>query len=424
MPMYMSEQSENVEVALSDRTFAIFMMLLSFVSLYFNYSSNHFISAYGILKWGGGIIMIVSEVILIVLSWRSFRYYSDDLGRAVKVFLILILLYNSAHIVYASFFDEDVAFMSLFGNNVFQPAFMLPLFFAVGMDINRIPVLFRAVLYYTMLMIPIFFLTQRVNVFVGMGLLFLLAFLNYFPKGWRIILFVLSIAYIVYCYYDDARVPIIRVLMGLAIFVFSLTPMYKSKMIRIVLFVGIIAIPLYFLALFVTTGYSVFENSDTSRRVSQMGVEHTGDTRTFLYEEVIEDLNESDSWIFGKGINGTYYSSSFDLKNASEHAYNRMLAEAGFLDFMLKGGLVQTILYELILILAIFNCFFKANSKAMVLIGSVLLAHYVLLFVEDIPMYDIYNAVMWLFVGMAFSPGLLDSDDSFFEERFQHVFHR
>ena len=414
-------QIDIVETYAFDKLMKAYLVMLSAVSLYNLYATTMF-GQYRIPKVLMGLVMIVSEIILIILALKSYRVYGREHGGFLKLIIWIVLLYNMTHIAYAATWDDKVVYLSLFGNPIYQPAFMLPFVLIVGMNITGIRHLYKAILYYTLIAIPMFFFTGQMSVFLGMGLLFLLAFLRYFPRGWRIFLLLFVVAYIIYSYYDDARIPIIRVLMGLAIFVFSLTSLHKSILIKTFVLVVAIAMPIYYLALFVKTGYSVFEESTTTERVSRMGVDDTGDTRTFLYEEVFDDLTESKAWLLGKGINGTYYSSYFDQKRVNADAADRILVEVGFLDYLLKGGLVQTILYMLLLLLAIFNCYYRSSSKSMVLIGAILLAHYVLLFVEDVPRYDLYNFAMWFCIGMSFSPTLLEQDDDFFLEQIDLIF--
>lgn len=406
-----------------DKTFEAFLWLLSIVSLYNLYATTSLFQQLRLLKGIMGLVMIAAEVLLVVMAIRTYREQSTSISHFLSLLLFITLLYNMAHIVYGMIWDADTVYLSFFGNPIYQPAFMLPFVVGLGLDGDRLFPMIKCILYYTLLIIPIFVVSQYMNVFVGMGLIFLLAFIRYMPRGWRWFLMTFAVIYVVYSYYDDARAPILRVLMGGAIMFFSLTPLYKSNVVKITLFVIAISVPLYFLALFVRTGYSVFEESATSSRVSELGAADTGDTRTFLYEEVFDDLTDNNAWVLGKGINGKYYSWYFDRKivNSNEDA-NRVLVEVGILDSLLKGGLVQTILYLLLLSIAIFNCFFQSNSRVMVLVGLILLTHYIFLFIEDVPRFDLFNVCMWFCIGMSFSYDILDRNEQYFIERFLQMF--
>ena len=136
---------------------------------------------------------------------------------------------------------------------------------------------------------------------------------------------------------------------------------------------------------------------------------------------MFDDLTNNDAWVLGKSITGTYYSAHFDYKYSNENAY-RFGAEVGTLIILLKGGLVQFVMYMLILLFAIYRCMLYSKSKYVVLIGLVLLSHYVLLFIEEIPRYDLYNIAMWVFMGISFVAPNDEYDDDWFEERFDLVF--
>jgi len=405
-----------------DKVFKIFLWLLSIVSLYNIYATTAFFQQFRMLKMVMGVVMIMAEVLLVVMAIRTYSDYKTIISKGILALIMVVILYNLAHIIYATIWDESTVFLSFFGNPIYQPAFMLPVAALLGVDDDGFGPLLKCVSYYTLLIIPIYAVSRYMNVFVGMGLLFLLAFLRYMPRKWRLFLLVFAVAYIAFSYYDDARAPILRVLMGLAVMLVSYTSLYKSKFLKVIIYVAIVCVPLYFLSLFVRTGYSVFEQSSTSERVSRMGVAETGDTRTFLYEEVFEDLSDNDAWIFGKGINGTYYSSYFENTKNSNEVSDRVLAEVGMLDFLLKGGIAQTVMYLLLLLIAVFKCFFFSNSRAMVLVGLILLIHYVFLFIEDVPRFDLFNVCIWFFIGMTFSPEVLEKDDQYFEDKFSLLF--
>ena len=82
------------------------------------------------------------------------------------------------------------------------------------------------------------------------------------------------------------------------------------------------------------------------------------------------------------------------------------------------------VLYSILLVLAVYNCFFRARSKFMLIVGLILLTHFVLLFVEECVKFDLYNIVIWLMIGMTFSPSCLEREDDYFEEQFSVLFER
>ena len=190
-----------------------------------------------------------------------------------------------------------------------------------------------------------------------------------------------------------------------------------------VFLLGIIT-PLLMVRAFVTNGFSIFEYAESNKLfMMDSEKEGEGDTRTFLYQEVFDDLTDNDAWIFGKGINGKYYSDYFASKHTEGGDHEeRIQSEVGFLNILLKGGQIQTLLYIILLALAVYNSFFRSNSKFMLILGLILLTHFVLLFMEEYIKYDLYNILIWMLIGMALSPSCLEKDDDYFEEQLNTVF--
>ncbi len=366
-----------------------------------------------------GVLMMGSEVLLISLAIRAYKEYYVALHPIVRILILLTIGYNVAHIVYAAIWERDVAYLSLFGNPQYQPLCMLPIALLIGLKPERFFLLYKCVWYYVLLLIPMSILIGYVETLAGTGLLFLLAFAAYLPRKHRIFLLCYAVLFILYCYKVDARATAIRTVMGGAILLYSITPFYNSKIIKVAIILATVALPLYFLRVYITTGNSVFEKALTTSYLENVEEEHVTDTRTFLYEEVIEDMNDNDAWIYGKGINGTYYSSFFDKKDGLA---DRFGPEVGLLYFLLKGGIIQVVLYLSLLLWAIYRCMVISNERYKIIIGLVLISHYVLLFIEEVPHYDLYNIAMWIYIGLAFAFTREEQDDEWCEEQFNLLF--
>lgn len=156
--------------------------------------------------------------------------------------------------------------------------------------------------------------------------------------------------------------------------------------------------------LYVTTGFSVF-NNELSARSSSLG-DNADDTRTFIYEEVLDDLTDTKTILLGKGINGRYYSVYFS-HNLGDNE-NRVNPEVGLLSYLLKGGIVYTVIIFLLLFLSVIRTLSTKNNIVAQIFGLLLVQHIFLLFIENIPQYTMYNLVIWCIIGFAFSPELCE----------------
>lgn len=193
----------------------------------------------------------------------------------------------------------------------------------------------------------------------------------------------------------------------------------RTMMIReISLFIGLFAVYLYgryhfkwilpiaFLTLLfpiallyqgITTGESPLETYLSSSLDSDLKT----DTRTFLYKELYTDLEGNNQLLVGKGANGSYYSDYFS--NAVEESAFRNNIEVGVLGMLLKGGYIAVFLNLCLLVIAIFMAFFRSNNTFVTAVGFILIAHTILLFIENYYSYSGYNYAIWFFIGVCLS---------------------
>jgi O-antigen ligase len=134
------------------------------------------------------------------------------------------------------------------------------------------------------------------------------------------------------------------------------------------------------------------------------------DTRTFLYVEVLSDLNSENSLVFGKGANGTYYSPYFN--STKQDNDNRLTVEVGALAVLLKTGLVGLLTYIALLIIAIYQAFFKSRNNFVTGFGFFLLVYFVVFFFENLVSYSFYNILVWFSIGMCLSSEIRNLPES------------
>lgn len=153
-----------------------------------------------------------------------------------------------------------------------------------------------------------------------------------------------------------------------------------------------------FLALFLITSilFLSFKISDYINKISN-DKENNADTRTFLFKELLKDLNETE-FIIGKGALGSYHSTYFYMLTRSNKitktsdtggdSATRTTSEVGYLFMLLKGGLIMIILHLLILLPAIYLGFFKSKNS----------------FVKGLSLYILSYIIMWI---VSYPPELL-----------------
>ena len=204
-----------------------------------------------------------------------------------------------------------------------------------------------------------------------------------------------------YCYVEDERsILIMNVLciVGLATFMFFEKRKGIIKLVK--LYSCIVPVVGVFLTTVnLVTGDSLFTKmEDTYGNKSSM----VQDSRTFLFRELNEDLSRTSSWIYGKGIFGTYYSQVMhdaQMRNDYSDNDNRLGTECGHLWLLLKGGVILYIIYVLLFYIAILRGN-KSDNIFLVFLAFVMASRLLLMFVSFTPSFDISNIIIWLFLAL------------------------
>jgi len=165
-------------------------------------------------------------------------------------------------------------------------------------------------------------------------------------------------------------------------------------------------VPFYLIKTSIESKVSPFEKFLSRFEDMEMGV----DTRTFLYQEVFEDLKNDNKLFTGRGSNGTYYSPYFD--ETGDDASHRLSVEVGILAIFLKGGFIAVALYLTILCMAIYQALFRSKNYYVFCIGLMLVVHALLLFISNPLDYSCYNMAIWFFTGVCLSKKISSLDNS------------
>lgn len=202
-----------------------------------------------------------------------------------------------------------------------------------------------------------------------------------------------------YCYVADERSILgmnILCIAGLVIFMFFRK---RKRIIKLVKIYSCV-IPVFGVVLTtvnLVTGDSLFTMmEDTYGNKSSL----VQDTRTFLFRELNEDLTNTSSWIYGKGIFGTYYSQVMhDAQMRKDYSdnENRLGTECGHLWLLLKGGIIYFVLYVLLLYTAIYRGN-KSDNNWLIFLSFILANRIMMMFISFTPSFDISNILIWLFL--------------------------
>lgn len=167
----------------------------------------------------------------------------------------------------------------------------------------------------------------------------------------------------------------------------------KSKPLNIILSFFLV----FFLIIYGRDTY-IKRQADTFRRINERLFERT---RTGVEEFFYRDMGTVD-WIIGRGITGQYYCPGI-AEVQGKFTVFRSIIETGYLQFVLKGGLVNVFLFFLIMLPAAFKgMFFSKNllSKASAIWIILFLGYSYPIVINT---FSLYYVIMWMAVAICFS---------------------
>jgi hypothetical protein len=131
-------------------------------------------------------------------------------------------------------------------------------------------------------------------------------------------------------------------------------------------------------------------------------------SREGVETEMLNDFAYSPfDYIWGRGGNGTYYST---LAGELEGGQRRSM-ETGYLALILKGGLIYLLLHLLILVFAVYKGLFRSNNKLIKAAALFILIAILELGPAGCNRATLYSLMTWFLVGMCYSPEIRNMDN-------------
>lgn len=130
------------------------------------------------------------------------------------------------------------------------------------------------------------------------------------------------------------------------------------------------------------------------------------DSRQYIYNSFMDDMSTEDL-IYGKGFNGTYYA-----PNIEENIDHRSIIESGYLQTILKGGLLSLFLFLLIALPAAFLGLVKSKNILSKASGAIVILWLIDMFPWGMPAFSIRYILMWICIGICFSKEIRDLSDT------------
>jgi hypothetical protein len=222
------------------------------------------------------------------------------------------------------------------------------------------------------------------------------------PAG-KIMVILITVSIIIVSFTN--RAGLMRILISFSIlgayYIMKIVRINKKLLYALVFLVLMIPVVSLYLGM---KGQSVFQIVLGEEHDNYSQLNPYADTRTFLYYEVFQDLRLNKAFLFGKGMNAGYASESFEM-------FNRQIVEVGFLQMLLKTGIIGCLLYFWIILSAVFKALGKSKSLFMKALGLLIASYLLLFFIENIIAYNLLNIVIWFSIGVCHSQELRELND-------------
>jgi hypothetical protein len=133
------------------------------------------------------------------------------------------------------------------------------------------------------------------------------------------------------------------------------------------------------------------------------------DTRTGVEEYFKGGMTTTD-WVIGRGINGQYYCPGINELAGTVTIYRNVI-ETGYLQIILKGGIISLVLFLLLAVPAVFKGLFHSKNVLSKAAAIWILLFIIYLYPTTINSFSMSYLIIWFSIGICHSPDIRDMSD-------------
>ena len=165
-----------------------------------------------------------------------------------------------------------------------------------------------------------------------------------------------------------------------------------------------------FIAIVSFVGFKVYEKNkqDAFSLITDRAFE---DTRSGVELYFFSDMTLKD-WIIGKGINGRYYCPTID----TDAGFYRDGIETGYLNIILKGGIINLVLLLLIAVPGMLKGIFYSKNILSKAAGFWILIYLVRLYPTPLTNFALFYLLVWISIGICYSEDIRNMSDNSIKE--------
>jgi len=351
------------------------------------------------------LLILISVIVIAYSLYFLLRDYKSE-NKYFKTIFIIFFLYQIVTVIRGWSFSYDSIKDYMQMGFIFWP-FIIPLFVYFDKKISSIGFLLKWIYYMAIPFLLLFFIFPTLLFYRASaenlvapvffcGFLFLNA--NYLSDRKVNIVFLILLISLVSVIYVARRNCIVTIV-GFMTAGYFLNMLYKRKS-GIFKFLPILIICIFF--------FFSYNNHLGDHFTMKLKSRMTEDTRSKLYELYFYEMK--DYMLFGKGMNGVYFypmaKSEVDQGVVFGEVVYRNIIENGYLQLLLNGGIIQIILFVLVLLPAAFLGIFRSSNQLSVASGALILLWLTDMFVYGLPSLTLHYILVWICVGICYKSSI------------------
>lgn len=186
-------------------------------------------------------------------------------------------------------------------------------------------------------------------------------------------------------------------------------------------------LPVILFALAANGTFNIFKIGESLNSEENTGRISTADTRTILYEEVINTAYDRNTiWLGNTPARGYYSEWMIHNDDQSEvmgdsHYGERNGTESSVLNVFLHFGMFGMVIYLILFVSAAYLGIYKSNNSYLPIIGLYIAFRYTMGWVEDFIIVDVNMFLLWVMIGMCYSTYFREMTDDEFENWFKGI---
>ena len=372
------------------------------------------------------VFVILSMFYLFKLIYFKYNYKNDKIPSIYKFIFTLLLI-----TIFINIFRNPPlsikGFIRFTGHEYFIAAWFPALLFYVGskikfwsqifhyaLKLNKYFVLFSPLIIILFIIQGFIWTKMFVFIFLFPILLVNWDILNKEEKTYLVISLIVALFLTIF---GGSRFHTLRILYYLPILFFLFLMKRKSRNVLKIINMFFILICTSALSIFIYNGgFNSFNFTKSEKE--QSGVYKFTNSgfknsrKEYAYPDFFADMKETQDWLIGRGINGTYYSKIFEVdvdKDLNEKNSlgitkgNRTGIECGYLHVILKIGLLGLFLKLLLALPAIYLGLFKSNNWFVKGCAFIIIEWLIGMYPAALPRYDESYMLFWLCIGACIS---------------------